>query len=169
MRPPTAPSTSSSAPTPPPGSSACSQKTTRTRRGPRRHRRAKLQLHTDKGYDCDQLRRRLRKRGIRRPIARAGTRPPPDRARHRWVVERTVSWSAGCRRLHRHHERKAEYFLGLVGIAAAVIGHRRFASHLKHHQVAASHGDIPCGHVGVHTAAPRVDRRGTRRLWHILG
>ncbi|MFD5513910.1 zinc ribbon domain-containing protein [Streptomyces sp. NPDC127051] len=45
--------------------------------------------------------------------------------RHRWVVERTVSWLAGCRRLHRRYERKAEHFLAFVGIAAALICHRR--------------------------------------------
>ncbi|WP_327579256.1 transposase [Streptomyces sp. NBC_00145] len=45
--------------------------------------------------------------------------------RHRWVVERTVSWLAGCRRLHRRYERKAEHYLAYVGIAAALICHRR--------------------------------------------
>ncbi|CAM5669394.1 hypothetical protein GCM10010378_30450 [Streptomyces viridochromogenes] len=47
--------------------------------------------------------------------------------RHRWVVERTVSWLTGCRRLHRRYERKAEHFLAFAGIAAALICHRRFA------------------------------------------
>jgi len=47
---------------------------------------------------------------------------------HRWVVERTVSWLAGCRRLHRRYEYKAEQFLAFVGIAAALICHRRLAS-----------------------------------------
>jgi hypothetical protein len=45
--------------------------------------------------------------------------------RHRWVVERTVSWLAGCRRLHRRYERKAEHFLAFVGIAAALISYLR--------------------------------------------
>ncbi|GGX48517.1 hypothetical protein GCM10010353_72960 [Streptomyces chryseus] len=31
--------------------------------------------------------------------------------RHRWVVERTVSWLPGCRRLHRRYERKPEQTL----------------------------------------------------------
>ncbi|MFC8198164.1 transposase [Streptomyces sp. NPDC057298] len=47
--------------------------------------------------------------------------------RHRWVVERTVSWLSGCRRLHRRYERKAEHFLAFVGIAAILIGYRRLA------------------------------------------
>ena len=41
---------------------------------------------------------------------------------------RTVSWLAGCRRLHRGYERKAEHFLAaFVGIAAVLICHRRLS------------------------------------------
>ncbi|MER7828101.1 transposase [Streptomyces sp. NPDC096097] len=61
-------------------------------------------------------------RGHRQP---GPVRPPLPRPRHRWVVERTVSWLAGCRRLHRRYERKAEHFLGFVGIAATLICHCR--------------------------------------------
>nr|WP_159474214.1 IS5 family transposase [Streptomyces caniferus] len=95
----------------------------RSRRGPRRRRPAKL--HADKGYDYDHLRRWLRERGIRHRIARKGIEPSTRLGRHRWVVERTVSWLSGCRRLHRRYERKAEHFLAFVGIAAALICHRR--------------------------------------------
>lgn len=93
----------------------------RTRRGPRRRRPAKLPA--DKGYDYDHLRRWLRKRGIRHRIARKGIESSQRLGRHRWVVERTVSWLAGCRR----YERKAEHFLAFVAIGAALIGHRRLA------------------------------------------
>jgi hypothetical protein len=51
----------------------------------------------------------LRKRGIRHRIARKGIESSQRLGRHRWVAERTVSWPAGCRRLHRRHERKAEH------------------------------------------------------------
>ncbi|XMN11217.1 DUF721 domain-containing protein [Streptomyces griseobrunneus] len=44
------------------------------------------------------------------------------------LVERTVSWLAGCRRLHRRYERKPEHFLAFVGIAAVRICHRRLTS-----------------------------------------
>ncbi|MET7909765.1 transposase, partial [Streptomyces avermitilis] len=73
----------------------------------------------------DHLRRWLRKRGIRHRIARKGIESSKRLGRHRWVVERTVSWLAGCRRLHRRYERKAEHFLAFAGIAAALICHRR--------------------------------------------
>jgi transposase len=93
----------------------------RSRRGPRRRRPGKL--YADKGYDYDHLRCRLRKRGIRHRIARQGIESPRRLGRHRWVVERTASWLAGCRRLHRRYERNAERFLAFGGIAAALICH----------------------------------------------
>lgn len=98
----------------------------RSRRGPRRRRPAKL--HADKGYDYNHLRRWLRPRGIRHRIARKGVESSQRLGRHRWVVERTVSWLAGCRRLHRRYERKAEHFLAFVGIAAILIGYRRLTN-----------------------------------------
>ncbi|MDX3772178.1 MULTISPECIES: transposase, partial [unclassified Streptomyces] len=45
--------------------------------------------------------------------------------RHRWTVERTMSWLAGCRRLHRRYERKADHFLGFTSIACTLICYRR--------------------------------------------
>lgn len=78
-----------------------------------------------KGYDYDHLRCWLRKRGIRHRIARKGIESSQRLGRHRWVIERTVSWLAGCRRLHRRYERKAEHFLAFAGIAATLICCRR--------------------------------------------
>ncbi|WP_435272246.1 transposase [Streptomyces parvulus] len=57
-----------------------------------------------------------------------GHRILPALGRHRWTVERTVAWLAGCRRLHRRYERKAEHFLAFAGIAAALICYRRLAA-----------------------------------------
>ncbi|GAA2470105.1 hypothetical protein GCM10010276_00050 [Streptomyces longisporus] len=73
----------------------------RTRRGPRRRRPAKL--HGDKGYDYRHLRRWLASRGIRHRLARKGIESSQRLGRHRWVVERTMSWLSGCRRLHRRY------------------------------------------------------------------
>ncbi|MDI6521746.1 transposase [Streptomyces coelicoflavus] len=56
----------------------------------------------------------------------AGFREPSGRlGRHRWVVECTMSWQNGCRRLHRRYERTAEHLLAFVGIASALICYRR--------------------------------------------
>ncbi|MFE7275229.1 IS5 family transposase [Streptomyces sp. NPDC057623] len=86
----------------------------RSRRGRRRRRPGKL--HADKGYDYDHLRRWLRGRGIRHRIARKGIESSTGLGRHRWTIERTMSWLAGCRRLHRRYERKAEHFLAFTSI-----------------------------------------------------
>ncbi|WP_234377213.1 IS5 family transposase [Streptomyces sp. TP-A0356] len=95
----------------------------RSRRGPRRRRPAKL--HADKGYDYDDLRRWLRGRGIRHRIARKGIESSTRLGRHRWTIERTMSWLAGSRRLHRRYERKAEHFLAFTAIACSLICYRR--------------------------------------------
>ncbi|MCX5077653.1 IS5 family transposase [Streptomyces sp. NBC_00513] len=97
----------------------------RSRRGRRRRRPGKL--HADKGYDYAHLRRWLRGRGIRHRIARRGVESSQRLGRHRWVVERTMSWLAGCRRLHRRYERKAEHFLAFTSIACTLICYRRLA------------------------------------------
>ncbi|MCA1224397.1 IS5 family transposase [Streptomyces sp. 8L] len=95
----------------------------RSRRGPRRRKPGKL--HGDKGYDYRHLRQWLSSRGISHRIARKGVESSERLGRHRWVVERSMSWLAGCRRLHRRYERKAEHFLAFAGIAATLICYRR--------------------------------------------
>jgi transposase len=95
----------------------------RSRRGPRRRRPTKL--HADKGYDYSHLRRWLRTRGIIPRIARRGIENSTHLGRHRWVVERTIAWLTGCRRLHRRYERKPDHFLAFTALAAALICYRR--------------------------------------------
>jgi transposase len=92
-----------------------------------RGRRRPAKLHADKGYNYDHLRKWLRQRGIRHRIARKGIESSKRLGRHHWVVERTVSWLAGCRRLHRRYKRKAEHALAFVAVAAALIGYRRLS------------------------------------------
>lgn len=97
----------------------------RSRRGPRRRRPGKL--HADKGYDYSHLWRLLRERGITHRIARKGVESSQRLGRHRWIIERTMSWLAGCRRLHRRYERKAERLLAFTAIACTFICLRRLA------------------------------------------
>lgn len=59
--------------------------------------------------------------------ARRGVESSGSLGRHRRVVERTMSWLNGCRRLHRRHERKAEHFLAFAGIASALVRYRRLS------------------------------------------
>lgn len=95
----------------------------RSRRGPRRRRPARL--YADKGYDYRHLRRWLRSRGIAHRIARKGIDSSQRLGRHRWRVERTMAWLAGCRRLHRRYERLADHFLAFTAIACTLICYRR--------------------------------------------
>ncbi|MFJ6491016.1 IS5 family transposase [Streptomyces californicus] len=94
----------------------------RSCRGPRRGRPAKL--YADKAHDNRHLRQWLRSRHITPRIARKGIESSERLGRHRWTIERTMSWFAGCRRLHRRYERKADHFLAF---AATLICYRRLA------------------------------------------
>ncbi|MGV9576282.1 IS5 family transposase [Streptomyces sp. NPDC003509] len=98
----------------------------RSRRGRRRRKPGKL--HADKGYDYAHLRRWLRERGITHRIARKGVDSSQRLGRHRWTVERTMAWLAGCRRLHRRYERKADHFLAFTSLACTLICYRRLAT-----------------------------------------
>ncbi|MCU8593781.1 hypothetical protein NG816_24225 [Streptomyces sp. A13(2022)] len=60
------------------------------------------------------MRRWLASRGIRHCLARRGVESTRRLGRHRWVLERTVSWLAGCRRLHLRYKRKPEHFLAFI-------------------------------------------------------
>lgn len=93
-----------------------------SRRGPRRRKPGKL--HGDKGYDYRHLRQWFRSRGITHRLARRGVESSTHLGRHRWVVERSVAWLAGCRRLHRRYERKAAHFPAFTGIACTLICYR---------------------------------------------
>lgn len=84
-------------------------------------------LHADKGYDFSDLHRWLHSRNIVPRIAGRGVETSNRLGRHCWVVERTVSWMNGFRRLHRRYARKADHFLAFVGIAAALIYYRHLA------------------------------------------
>jgi len=57
-----------------------------------RPRRRPEKLHADKGYDYKRCRTYLHRRGIAVRIARRGVQDKTKLGRHRWVVERTISW-----------------------------------------------------------------------------
>lgn len=74
------------------------------------------QVLTITRYDFDHLRNWLRRRQIVPRIVRRGVETSSRLDKHRWVVERTMSWLNGCRQLLRRYERKAEHFLALRGL-----------------------------------------------------
>jgi transposase len=73
-----------------------------------RPRRRPDKVHADKAYDDEKCARALRKRGIKRRIATKGVESSEKLGRHRWVVERTLSWIAKYRRLTIRYERREE-------------------------------------------------------------
>ncbi|CAA9455250.1 MAG: Mobile element protein [uncultured Rubrobacteraceae bacterium] len=62
------------------------------RGGPDRPRKRPEKLHADKAYASRRCREALRKRGIKARISRRGIDTSKRLGRHRWVVERTLSW-----------------------------------------------------------------------------
>jgi transposase len=90
-----------------------------------RPRRRPVKLHADKGYDNNRVRRYLRQRGIIARIARRGVDSGDKLGRYRWVVERTMSWLLGFRRLALRYDRSAKTITALATLACTVICHRR--------------------------------------------
>jgi transposase len=94
-------------------------------RGPRgrpgRPRKRPAKLHLDKGYDYPRCRRALRRRGVTPRIARRGIESSARLGRYRYVVERSLAWLVGYRRLQVRYERRAEVVLGFVQLACVLI------------------------------------------------
>ena len=97
---------------------------------PGRPRKRPTKLHADKAYDSVELRRALRARGITPRIARRGIDSSERLGRHRWVVERTLAWLLGCRRLGVRYERRADVLRGFLHLACALMCLRFLASGL---------------------------------------
>jgi transposase len=95
----------------------------RSRRGPRRREPDKL--HADKAYDHAGLRKWLRERGIAARIARKGIESSEKLGRHRWVIERTMAWLTGYRRLTLRYERNASHFLAFITLAATLTCYKK--------------------------------------------
>jgi IS5 family transposase len=91
----------------------------RTPSGRRRTRPAKI--HADKGYDSHANRAWLRRRRIRPRIARRGTESSTRLGRHRWRVERSLSWLSCFRRLEVRWDRDAGRWFAFVLVACALV------------------------------------------------
>lgn len=91
----------------------------RTPSGQRRTRPGAV--HADKGYDSAANRAWLRRRGIGPRIARRGVESSARLGRHRWKVERSLSWLNCWRRLGVRWDRDSERFFAFVLVACAVI------------------------------------------------
>jgi transposase len=98
------------------------------RHHPGRPRRRPEKLHADKGYDYPRCRRYLHRRGIKVRIARRGIEDKSKLGRHRWVVERTVSWLLRFKRLGLRYDRTEATLRPLLLLAISIINLRRLVS-----------------------------------------
>ena len=91
----------------------------RTPAGRRRARPAKVQA--DKGYDSRANRAWLRRRGITARIARRQIESSTRLGRHRWKVERALSWLSCFRRLQVRWDRDSGRWFAFVLVACALV------------------------------------------------
>ncbi|MEV8311152.1 IS5 family transposase [Streptomyces flavidovirens] len=89
-----------------------------------RPRRRPDTLLGDRGYDHDKYRRLVWAQGIKPVIARRGVPHGSGLGVHRWVVERTIAWLHGFRRLRIRWERRDDIHEAFLGLATCLITHR---------------------------------------------
>jgi IS5 family transposase len=86
-----------------------------------RPRKRPQKLHADKAYDDKKCARALKKRGIKRRIARKKVESSEKLGRHRWVVERTLAWVAKYRRLTIRYERRDDIHEAFLVLGCSMI------------------------------------------------
>lgn len=84
------------------------------------------QLIADAGYDDNSARKLLQWIGIEPRIRRRREKHGSHLGKVRWVVERTISWFKGLRRLRFRYDRDALMIEAWAKLAAAVITFRIF-------------------------------------------
>jgi transposase len=72
-------------------------------------------------YDYPRCRKALRRRGITPRMARRGVESSQRLGRHRFVVERSLAWLVGYRRVQVRYERRADVLAGFLWLACALI------------------------------------------------
>ena len=67
--------------------------------------------------------------GVR--IARKGIDSSQKLGKHRWVIERTIAWAFGYRRLTIRYERYANHFGGFLALAATLTCFKKLTKHYR--------------------------------------
>lgn len=91
----------------------------RGRRG--RPRRRPDELYGDRAYGHAKYLNMLRAKGIRPRLARRGQPHGSGLGKHRWVVERTIAWYHGMKRLRIRWERRDDIHEAFLGLATCII------------------------------------------------
>jgi transposase len=82
------------------------------------------ELYADRAYDSEWHREQLRARGINPHLAKRGAVHGSGLGRFRWVVERTISWLHGFRKLRFVTEKDEENKFALFNLGMALIAFR---------------------------------------------
>jgi transposase len=88
---------------------------------PGRPRTHPQELYADAGFDCEATRNILRWLGIEPHIRHRQGEHGSHLGRVRWVVERTISWIKGLRRMRVRYDRSLTSIDAWTSIAAAVV------------------------------------------------
>jgi transposase len=86
------------------------------------------ELYADRGYDSEATRWLLRWMGIEPRIGKRGAPHGSGLGRVRWVVERTISWMKGLRRMRVRYDRLGVVRDAFTTLAASVICFRILAN-----------------------------------------
>jgi transposase len=78
-------------------------------------------VYADRGYDSEQHRSKLRKRGIKPVIAKCRTEHGSGLGKFRWAVERTHAWLHDFRRLRIRFERRADIHEGFLKLVSSLV------------------------------------------------
>ncbi len=88
---------------------------------PGRPRRRPARLYGDRAYDSHRHRMLLWIRGIEPMLARRNAAHGSGLGKHRWVVERTLSWLHQFRRLRVRYERRADLHEAFLKLGCVMI------------------------------------------------
>ncbi|HJT77576.1 MAG TPA: transposase, partial [Gemmataceae bacterium] len=84
-------------------------------------RRLPDKLYGDRAYDSQPHREALRERGIEPELAKRNSEHGSGLGVYRWVVERTLSWLHGFRKLRTVTEKEYDMKYAFLNLAAAMI------------------------------------------------
>ncbi|MCM0674467.1 hypothetical protein NCC78_07165 [Micromonospora phytophila] len=82
------------------------------------------QIFGDRAYDYDKYLRAVRAKGIRPRIARRGQPHGSGLGVVRWVIERTIAWYHGMKRLRIRWERRDDFHEAFLALATCIITYR---------------------------------------------
>lgn len=84
-------------------------------------RRLPKRLYGDRAYDSEPHREKLRELGIEPRLARRRQAHGSHLGVYRWVVERTISWQHGFRKIRMVTEKTEEMQLAFLNLGAAIV------------------------------------------------